>query len=45
MPRPLRRLAGALALLLLGSALSGCIIEEEHGHGHGWCWWHPYACR
>ena len=29
MPRPLRSLAVALGLLMLGGALSGCIIEDE----------------
>lgn len=44
MPRPIRRLAAVLGLLLLGGALSGCIIIDDHPH-HGWCWWHPYQCR
>ena len=46
MNRSLRRLAAAVGLLLLGGALSGCIIEDRGpGYGGGWCWWHPYACR
>jgi hypothetical protein len=42
----LRRLVLGLGLLLLGGALSGCIIEEGpyyHHHG-GYCYWHPYRC-
>ena len=42
MPRPLRSLAVALGLLMLGGALSGCIIDDGWHH-HGWCWWHD--CR
>ncbi len=40
----LRCIAIAVGLLLLGGALSGCIVEEHGGGGHGWCYWHPYRC-
>ena len=43
MPRSLRSLAAALGLIVLGGALSGCIIADEGWHHHGWCWWHD--CR
>lgn len=38
-----RRLCAVGLLVLLGSALSGCVVVPVRPGG--WCYWHPYRCR